>query len=45
MGIGEDILGSATTSLPINLESNIGLLQYHLIGGVVLGTAGGALLL
>jgi hypothetical protein len=37
MGIGEDILGYYCSIPPINLESDIGLLQYHLIRGVVLG--------
>jgi hypothetical protein len=29
--------GTAAATLPINLESDIGLPQYHLIEGVVLG--------
>jgi hypothetical protein len=37
MCIGGDILGTAAATPPINLESDIGLPQYHFIGRVVLG--------
>jgi hypothetical protein len=35
--LGEIYWDTAAASSPINLESDIRLLQYHLIGGVVLG--------
>jgi hypothetical protein len=35
--LGEMYCGTAAATLSINIESDIGLPQYHLIGGVILG--------
>jgi hypothetical protein len=41
--LGQIYWGTAAATPPINLESDIGLPQYHLIEEVVLGTAEDAL--